>query len=326
MSLESMRNRISYRGGALQQDRMIKDKLNSMLSATKYSYQAARFSKYPELSKEVVGLFNPVAQNEDYDTKMISTAFENNYKVGDIFSWRNTDTYWIIFLQDKTELAYFRGRCRRCDYKVQWVDGNREVQETLISVIGPSVPTLRTSSSMQAKVAEDFPNANLKILIPDNEVNHEFFYRYQYFLLKGKTYIIEELDDLSMPGIISLNATEHYSNKVEDDVEEDLRNAWNILPVIPDNPTDYAIDGPSTVKPQFKAKFEAIIAGGQWVIVDNFNREPNKLLPAKFVELDQFQKEIHVVWDSMKSGQYTLGYQLPDGTLYQKHVLVESLM
>lgn len=326
MSLEAMKARIGYRGGALQQDRMIKDKLRSMLSATKYSYQAARFAKYPELSTEVVGLFNPVAQNEDYDTKMVSTPFDSNYKVGDIFNWRNTDTFWIIFLQDKTELAYFKGRCRRCDYKVQWVDGDREVQETLISVIGPSVPTLRTSSSMQAKVAEDFPNANLKIMVPDNERNSAYFHRYQHFLLKGTTYIIEELDNLSMPGIIQMSATEHYTNKIEDDVEENLTNAWNILPVIPNHPTDYAIDGPNTVKPQFKAQFDAIIAGGQWIIVENQNREPNKLLPAKFVELDQFQKTVHVYWDSMKSGQYTIGYLLPDGTLYQKHVLVESLM
>lgn len=38
MSLESMKKRLDFHGGAAQQDRMIKDKLRSMLSATKYSY------------------------------------------------------------------------------------------------------------------------------------------------------------------------------------------------------------------------------------------------------------------------------------------------
>lgn len=326
MSLEIMRNRLNYHGGASQQSRMIKDKLRSMLSAIKYSYQSAVFSQYPDLKVESTGLFGPVNQTEDYDTKLISTDFNNEFTTGTIFNWRNTNTFWIVFLQDKTELAYFRGHCRRCDYKIQWVDGNREVQETLVSVIGPSVPTLRTSSSMQAKVAEDFPNAGLKILMPDNEKNARFFYRYQHFLLKGVAYIIEEVDNLSMPGIIQLHATEHYADKVTDDVENSLTNAWNILPVVPEYTTDYAIEGPNTVKPQFKAKFEAIMSGGRWIIVENENQDSKKSLPAKFVEFDQSQKEIHVYWDSMKSGQYTLGYLLPDGTLYQKHILVESLM
>ena len=113
---------------------------------------------YPALDTEYQGLFNRIVQNENFDTKMISTHWDNGFKVGDIFKWENTDTFWIIFLQERTELAYFRGECRRCDYKVEWVDADKNVQEALMSVIGPTVPTLRTSSSMQAKVAGDFPN------------------------------------------------------------------------------------------------------------------------------------------------------------------------
>lgn len=142
MSLESMKRRLAFHGGAAQQDRMIKDKLRSMLSATKYSYQAAHFTKYPEMTDTVIGLFNPVTQTMDYDTKLISTPFESGYHVGDIFKWENTGTYWICFTQDRTELAYFRGQCRRCDYKVQWVNGDREVLETYLSVIGPTNPLI----------------------------------------------------------------------------------------------------------------------------------------------------------------------------------------
>ena len=320
-----MKRRLDYQGGSAQQDRMIKDKLRSMLSATKYSYQAARFKEYPLFNNEIKGLFNPVNQTESYDTKMISVPF-GNYKVGSIVEWGNTDTLWIIFLQDKTELAYFRGECRRCDYKVNWVDGDRQLQEALLSVIGPSVPTLRTSSSMQAKVAEDFPNANLKILIQDNEVNRGFFHRYQTFLIQGIAYIVEEIDYLSMPGIIQFTATEHYVNKMEDDVEDNIRNAWNVLPVVPKHLTDYMIDGPSTVKPYFEAQFEALTTGGQWVIVENMNRTDGKGIPTKFIEYDNTQKTIHVMWDNPKSGGYTIGYQSPNGQLYQRYVVVESLM
>lgn len=326
MSLESMQRRLTYQGGSAQQDRMIKEKLRSMLSATKYSYQAARFSEYPALDKEYRGLFNPVTQTESFDTKMVSVPYDTNYKVGSIFQWKNTDTLWIIFLQDKTELAYFRGECRRCDYKVNWVDGDRQLQEALMSVIGPTTPSLRTSSSMQAKVAEDFPNSNLKILIQDNDTNRAFFFRYQVFLIQGIAYKIEEVDTLSMPGIIQLNATEHYANLMEDDVEENVRNAWNVQPIVPTHLTDYMIDGPSTVKPYFEAGFEALTTGGQWVIVENMNRTDGKGIPTKFVEYDNTGKTIHVFWDSPKSGGYTIGYQTANGQLYQRYVVVESMM
>lgn len=325
MSLEAMKNRLIYNGGASPQSRMIKDKLRSMLSAIKTSYQSAIFSQYPSLKVEDKGLFNPITQNEDYDTKMISTDFDNNYSPGVTFVWKNTDTYWIVFLQDKTELAYFRGECRRCDYKIQWVDGNREVQETLASVIGPSATLLKTSDVSQANAATDAPNAGIKILVPDNERNARFFCRYQKFLLKRVTYIIEEVDNLSMPGVIQLNANENYSNPITDDVENNLSNAWNIVPVVPTQPTDYAIDGPRTIKPQFRAEFESIISGGRWIIVEN-NNTNKKPLPAKFVENDHTQKTITVYWDSMKSGNFTIGYLMPSGQLYQRNVLVESFM
>lgn len=326
MSLESMKRRLEFHGGAAQQDRMIKDKLRSMLSATKYSYQAARFDLWPELNHEVVGLFNPVVQNMDYDTKLISTPFDSGYKVGDIFEWKNTKTFWICYTQDRTELAYFRGNCRRCDYKVQWVNGDREVLETLISVIGPNQPLIQTLVQGQAKASIDVPNANLVVLTTDNEQNRLYFNQYQTFLLKGDMYRIEQVDNISMPGVIQMNATKYYANLIEDDVEEDLKNAWNIQPVIPEYPTQYGIEGPLTIKPLFEAEFSAIVEGGTWYIIENTELPWNRQLPVEFVEFDVSQKTVHVKWTARTSGAFTIGYKLPNGTMYQKHVLVESLM
>lgn len=127
-----------------------------------------------------------------------------------------------------------------------------------------------------------------------------------------------------MPGVIQINATEYPVNKIEDDVEEDIRNAWNIRPVIPEYTSDYGIDGPISVKPYQEAKFEAIVKGGTWFILEN--REGGKQLPAKFVEYNCSDKVVHVFWDAPYSGSYTILYELRDGTRYMKHVLVESLM
>lgn len=125
----------------------------------------------------------------DYDTKLLSVPFDAQYSVGDVFRWDNTGTYWICYARDLTELAYFRGQCRRCDYKVQWVDGDREVQETLISVVGPSNPDYTSTNTTFGSA--DLPNANLVVLATANHQNRAYFNQYQKFLLKSFTYKVD---------------------------------------------------------------------------------------------------------------------------------------
>lgn len=319
-----MKRRINYYGGAAQQDRMIRDRLWTLMRATKHSYQAARFNRYPEYEKEVVGVFNPVTVNQDYDTKMISTPFDSGYKVGDVFRWENTQTLWIIYNQNLTELAYFRGSTRRCNYMVRWVNGERELCETPISVIGPSMPD--HTRMINGMMAGSFivPSGNLICLVTDNQKNREYFHDDQTFIILGISYRVTNIDRLSMPGVIQIHATEYTTNMIEDDVEEDIRNAWNIQPIIPEHQSEYGIEGPVSVKPYEEAEFTAIVKGGTWFIAEN--REGGKRLPAKFVEYDCSQKVVHVYWDAPQRGGYTLLYELPDGTRYERYILVESLM
>lgn len=319
-----MKRRINYYGGAAQQDRMIRDRLWTLMRATKHSYQAARFNRYPEYEKEVVGVFNPVTVNQDYDTKMISTPFDSGYKVGDVFRWENTQTLWIIYNQNLTELAYFRGSTRRCNYMVRWVNGKRELCETPISVIGPSMPD--HTRMINGMMAGSFivPSGNLICLVTDNQKNRGYFHDDQTFIILGISYRVTNIDRLSMPGVIQIHATEYTTNMIEDDVEEDIRNAWNIQPIIPEHQSEYGIEGPVSVKPYEEAEFTAIVKGGTWFIAEN--REGGKRLPAKFVEYDCSQKVVHVYWDAPQRGGYTLLYELPDGTRYERYILVESLM
>lgn len=319
-----MKRRINYYGGAAQQDRMIRDRLWTLMRATKHSYQAARFNRYPEYEKEVVGVFNPVTVNQDYDTKMISTPFDSGYKVGDVFKWENTQTLWIIYNQNLTELAYFRGNTRRCNYMVRWVNGERELCETPISVIGPSMPD--HTRMINGMMAGSFivPSGNLICLVTDNQKNRGYFHDDQTFIILGISYRVTNIDRLSMPGVIQIHATEYTTNMIEDDVEEDIRNAWNIQPIIPEHQSEYGIEGPVSVKPYEEAEFTAIVKGGTWFIAEN--REGGKKLPAKFVEYDCSQKIVHVYWDAPQRGGYTLLYELPDGTRYERYILVESLM
>lgn len=325
MSLEGMKARIQYYGGAAQQDRMIRDKWLSMLSATKYSYQAARFTKYPQSKGSVPGLFNPVTNNMDYDTKLISVGFDSGFKVGDIFLWENTKTYWICYNQDLTELAYFRGKCRRCDYKVRWVDGERQLRETYLSIVGPNQPDFRTNNPGYG-LSIDTPTANLTVLTSNNEQNAKYFNQYQKFILQGVTYKIHQVDTLSMPGVIQMDCVQDYTNQIEDDVENNIMNNWNIQPVIPEYPTEYGIDGPTAIKPLFAYKFEALSAGGHWYVLENQGDNVKHFLPVEFSDLDVYQRVIGLTWTNPKSGSFTLCYETADKTIFKKHIVVESLM
>ena len=320
-----MKQRLQGQGGLLQQDRMIKGKLASFLAAIPRSYQGARFQVWAAgTHPEVQGLFNPVKENEDYDMKMISVEYDKGFSPGTYFKWLNTDTYWIVYWQDKTELAYFKGKCRQCNYSIQWIDKYRRRLETLAAVIGPSASELRTSSSMGAKLSQDMPNANLKVLVQDNILNREFFKRYQTFLIDGISYRVEQVDRISKAGIIEMSAIENYTNLVDDNPEENVSNFWNVLPILPEKVDKEIISGPRMIKPKMPTTFSTTLSGGRWFIVENEGVSAKKKYPV-VITTDPKKNEITLQWNSLKSGVFTLAYIDGTDTVYQQSISVDSL-
>ena len=130
-------------GGYRQQDRMIRAKRQTLERALYNSYQAAEISPINNPGVRHRALINPNVVKQDYDDKILSTGYENNYKVGDVFTWHGrqgnatVDSQWIIYLQDLTELAYFRANIRRCSYKINWIDKNGEKCSSYIAIRGP---------------------------------------------------------------------------------------------------------------------------------------------------------------------------------------------
>jgi hypothetical protein len=113
---------------------MIKDKRRSLDRAVWHSYQAAEIIKVGAVDREPArALINPNQLKQDYDDKIVSIGFEYGLKVGSVFEWVGTNTYWLVYLQDLTELAYFRGDIRRCSYVIAWEDeeGRHEVYAAL---------------------------------------------------------------------------------------------------------------------------------------------------------------------------------------------------
>jgi hypothetical protein len=118
-NLELMRARLNYMGGVAQQDRMIKDKRKTLDKVLYYSYQGANVRKLGSMSVERA-LINPNTVKQNYDDKVISIGYEFDYKPGTVFDWVNTGTKWLIYLQDLTELAYFKGDIRKCNFDISW--------------------------------------------------------------------------------------------------------------------------------------------------------------------------------------------------------------
>ena len=310
-SLKLMHARLNLRGGAAQQDRMIKDKRKSFDKAILYSYQGARVRKLDSESADPA-LINPNQVKQDYDDKIISIGYEYEYKPGTIFEWVNTNTKWLIYLQDLTELAYFKGDIRKCSYQISWLNEEGKQLSTYAAVRGPVETKVDTTNKDHYSL--DTPNHSLNLMLPATEEVLKYFKRYSKFyiqpLKEGDTPIcwrIEATDTISMPGVIEITAHEYYSNEQKDYVEEGIVDAWG--EEIP-QPQDATIEGEIFIKPKkpYTYKYTGT-KNGSWSY--------DSRLPIEAIIKDN---EITIKWTKTYTGQFVLQY----GT-EEKTIVVESL-
>ena len=326
--VNEMALRLRYRGGEPQQDRLIKDKRESLNRALYYSYQGALVKKYYQDYLELMdgvreeqpqrALINPNKLKQDYDDKIISIGFEAGYRPGDVFEWMNTGTYWLIYLQDLTELAYFRGDIRRCSFKISWVDEDGSIKNTYAAIRGP-VET-KINFIQKHGVSVDTPNHSLNILMPKNEDTIKYFKRYAKFYVAALDspdpicWRVEATDSVSMQGILEINAIEYYANKDEDDLELGLVNSQAIATPV-DPPEDRCrIKGEGFIRPRRSYVYTYNPLNdekSQWSV-------DKKNLPIKFTQVDDYSIELK--WDSSYSGQFNLSYGSETKT-----IVVESL-
>ena len=304
--------RFRQNGGNRQQERMIRDKRRSLDRAVWYSYQAAEVLREGD-DTPVRALINPNRVKQDYDDKIISVGFEHNLKCGDVFEWMGTNTHWLIYLQDLTELAYFRGDIRRCSYVIAWEDedGKHEVHAALR---GPQETRIQSSNSHRMNI--DTPNYSLNLLLPNNEITIKYFTRYNKFYLQGydTCWRVEAVDQFSTPGIIEVSAMEYYANVAEDDIANGIVGGLIIEPTSPNSAeVDATILGETfiKVKKQYTYTFKGRMVA-EWKV--------DKKYPVKLITGSD-PRSITLVWDSTYSGQFELSYGK-----YTKTIVVESLI
>ena len=309
--VEHQSMRLRQMGGNRQQERMIKDKRRSLDHAVWNSYQAAEVVKTDaEDRKPVRALINPNKLKQDYDDKIISVGYEYNFTPGTVFEWLGTKTYWLVYLQDLTELAYFRGDIRKCSYEISWQD-DEGVHKTYAAVRGP-VET-KINFIQKHGISVDTPNHSLSILMPKNEYTMEYFKRYSKFYLNGDDtcWRVEATDWISTPGILEVIAVEYYANETEDDIEAGIVGGLIEKDVLPEDNSE-VIEGDTFIK--IKKSYQYTYLGKQTAVWTVDSKYPVVL------KYGTDPKNITLTWTKNFSGQFDLYY----GDC-KKTIVVESL-
>lgn len=320
-NLELMNKRLQWQGGN-QEQRMIKDKYRTLKKVLMFSYQGCdvqlqqKRENCEQLEDQPIyrALINPDKVKQDYDDKILSIFYETGYKCGDVFLWKGTNTRWLIYLEQLTEDAYFRGEIRLCKYQIKFKDADGKIQKTWAAIRGPVETQIETGTGLKKQVSVHSPNFTLSILLPRNDATLQMFQRYSEFLFNGKCWRVTVNDDISVTGVIEVIAEEYYIDKDTDDRTEEIKDGLVIEPVDP-NGAESAIKGNTFIKPKFSERYEALPAGGTWSIKE-------KDMPVCLSVISD--NEVSLKWQKTVSGQFTLVYKVNDET-YEKIIVVESL-
>lgn len=310
INLELMKLRAKHANNDRQHDRMVQDKLRSFHRALLYSYQTVWIKKDGDENADYIrALINPDKVKFDYDEKIVSIDPIHNFKSGDTFEWKGTNTHWIILKQELTEVAYFRGNVRRCQL-LEAIDPDTKESCSIWAAIRGPVET-KINEIQKSGIVAHIPNMTLNIYVPSNEQNLKLFNRYFKFKFAGLNWMVTAYDSISTPGIIEFTAQENY----ECDHDDLLIEPIDPNPPVEDT-TAPTIIGDTFVRPLVTQVFEATITGATWSI--QLPSEKQKV--SDVLTWETQDNIIKVTWTSMVSGSYIITY----GDL-TKTVVVESL-
>lgn len=313
-NLDRLKIRAMYANNDRQHNRMVRDKQRSLHRALLYSYQAAWIKKdsNPDTETYVRALINPDKIKFDYDEKILSTDFENNFHPGDTFEWpRASQTHWIILKQELTELAYFRGNIRRCQEIVATDPMTYEKYSQWAAIRGPVETALNTIQ--KSNIVADIPNLSLNIYVKNTEQNRRTFDRYCKFKFADKTWKVVTTDSISTPGILEFTAWEDYECD-----NDDIKSPIDPNPVIKPEDNLPEIKGDTFIKPLGVYRYQKINESGEWGVrlVAEKNKEIDDVLDYKILD----GNILEIKWTAMVSGSFVIS----NGSV-EKTIVVESL-
>ena len=280
--LNNLRTRVEYMGEN-RDERLNAGKLKSLQAALKDSYQAEWITLRDNPYR---CLINQRKLTEDYDEKVISIEFNAGMKEGDTFYWDRTKSFWLVYLQQFTEEAYFRANIRRCDYEVEVNDEYYPVY-----VRGP----VQEGEEWNKKhnLVWNSLNYTLLMYIPKNEETNEFFKREQKLKFEGNNWKVVAVDRYSQRGILEVYLQEDFNNPMEEEMIP-----IEVEPVYSRRPY---IDGPQIVKPYDSSLVYEIKNSSSGTFVVNSKK-------VKIISADSSQLVLEIL--SGKSGEFEIRYQV----------------
>lgn len=224
-NLDNLSTRLNYRGGRTAESRFQTDKLQTLKKALLYSYQAE--TMILQDGREFRCLINPDKLKNDYDNKILSVPFKDiclnseflgipsslaeeviNINVGDVFTWKETDTKWLVYLRYLNEDAYFRAEIRKCD-SILTIDGN----DYYAYVRGPVETTIRWNQ--KSKITWNDINYSAIAYVGVNEDTSKLK-RFSKVKLNGQSYEVKAINRETTGGIMILQLGEDYTNSLEE--------------------------------------------------------------------------------------------------------------
>lgn len=262
-ALEEMKTRLQYSGGVNQQDRMNQDKLRVLKKALLYSYQAA--TAILEDGREFRCLINPDKLKTSYDEKIISIPYEDiclnpefskrettsqgiesiDLLPGDVFTWKENNTKWLVYLKRYEETAYLRAEIRRCNYRIEINGSYYDVYAK-----GPDETAIvwnKVKSTMWNNL-----NYNLTMYIKKDRKTENFFHRFSKIELNNMPWEVQAIDSMSLEGVIIVALRETYQNSIEKELEKENEECDIIER---DGVTPY-INGPLEINPYDTIKYK----------------------------------------------------------------------
>lgn len=279
MSLQLLNKRLKYQGGN-QQERFINDKLRSLKKALLYSYQAA--TAILSDGKEFRCLINPDKDKPAYDNKIISIPYKDvclniprvgkttqgeidiDLKPGSTFTWKETNTHWLVYLQYLEQDAYFRAEIRRCDQQVKIGQKNYWVY-----IRGPVETSIEWSQ--KSGIEWNTMNYSLVMYITADENTNNYFERFKTIKVLDprknieKTWQVVGVDPYYGDGMIQVFLDEFFENTIAEAAAEENQETGQQEPI---DETAAYINGPTQVQQYSKAYYEICNAeNGHWYIL-----------------------------------------------------------
>lgn len=317
--LENLKQRLNYRGGNAE-GRFQEDKLKTLKKALLYSYQAA--TAILSDGREFRCLINTDKTKADYDVKILSIPYEDiclgrivekindngeiekieikkepnkektskgiekiGIKPGDVFEWKETQTYWLVYLEKLEEDSYFRGEIYKCEEEIEI--NNKKYH---IYIRGPVETTIQWNLK-KGSIWNDI-NYSLIVYITKDDNTLSYFHRFSKVKIGGKAWEVKTVDPYSADGIIEICLGEWFEN----DMQENIKKEENKIYKNNNNPY---IEGSNVVSPFDLCEYSIKnLNGGEWR-VSNCNK-------AKILKSDENNVLIEII--TGKSGKFDLIY------------------